>query len=100
MDLCSPVWSVLPGHTKTSSLQCFPLGKREYWSKFRYNFIFYVDEMHLKGRDGGWRRGRGWAETVFRAHTHTHTTHMIVESQRLEHKRNPLWLWSLTADRN
>lgn len=27
-------------------------------------------------------------------------TQMLGESQRLGHKRNPLWLWSLTADRN
>lgn len=27
-------------------------------------------------------------------------TQMLAESQRLGHKRNPLWLWSLTADRN
>lgn len=53
MDLCSPVQSLLPGHTKAS----FPLGKQDYWSKFRYNFIFYVDEMHLKGRSSGWRGG-------------------------------------------
>lgn len=53
MDLCSPVQSLLPGHTKAS----FPLGNQDYWSKFRYNFIFYVDEMHLKGRSSGWRGG-------------------------------------------
>lgn len=27
-------------------------------------------------------------------------TQMLGESQRLGHKRNPLWLWSLTANRN
>lgn len=27
-------------------------------------------------------------------------TQMFAESQRLGHKRNPLWLWSLTGDRN
>lgn len=69
MNLLSPVRSVLPGHTKASSLQCFPLGERDYWSKFRYNFIFYVDEMHLKGRGSGWRRKRGSAESVFPART-------------------------------
>lgn len=69
MDLCSPVRSALPGHTKARYLQCFPLGHPDYWSKFRYNFIFYVDEMHLKGRGSWGRGGIGWAETVFPAHT-------------------------------
>lgn len=69
MDFCSPVRSVLPGHTKASSLQCFPLGEQDYWSKFRYNFIFHVDEMHLKGRGSGWRGEGGQADAMFPAHT-------------------------------
>jgi len=64
MDLCIPVESVLPGDTKAS----FPLGKQDYWSKFRYNFIFYVDEMHLKGKSSWWRRGRALSQTVFLPH--------------------------------
>lgn len=46
-----------------------PLGKRDYWSKFSYNFIFYVDEMHLKGRGSGWRRGRALSQASFPPHT-------------------------------
>lgn len=50
--------SLLPGQTTAAFLHCSPLGKRDYWSKFSYNFIFYVDEMHLegRGRGSGWRR--------------------------------------------
>lgn len=75
--------SVLPGHTKASSLHYFPLGKREHWSKFRYNFIFYVDEMHLKGGGSARSRGRALAESAFPAHTD-----------------EAVWQWSLSADRN
>lgn len=69
MELCCTVQAALRGQSKASSSQCFPLGYPDYWSKFRYNFIFYVDEMHLKGRNTEERRGGSRAHTVFLAHT-------------------------------
>lgn len=53
------------GYTKAS----FPPGKWDYWSKFSYNFIFYVDEMHLKGKGSGWRRARALSQALFPPHT-------------------------------
>lgn len=34
-------------------LPCLRLSKLDYWSKFRYNLIFSVDEGYLRGSGGG-----------------------------------------------
>lgn len=53
----------------SNCLRTLPLGLRDYWSKFRYNFIFYVDEIHLKGRGLVRQREGGLAEPLFPALT-------------------------------
>lgn len=66
---------VMSGHTKPS----VPLGEQNYW--LRYNFIFFVDKKHLKGRsreDGGFVTQRfllSW---------------MLSENQRLKHRRKSI----------